>query len=150
MYMESPFTSSSTIVFYLEPVLNSFNKTYQQIITLNTQPKGPLSEFVSVISPPKLSPFQQFGPMSSPTNCVRALMRYPKHGDNSRITRNHAEYFMMADDIPSVFSYLVDNGYTIEQDLTQMMQTSGIQLGGVSNSRLSGNRKMICMASYSV
>ena len=147
--MESPFASSSTIVFYLEPILNSFDKTYQQIITLNVHPKGPLSELVSTISPPKLSPFQQFGPMASPDNCTHALMRYPKRGQNSRISMKDNDYFMTADDIPSVFSYLVDNGYTIEKDLTHMMQTSSIQMGGISNSRLSGNRKMICMASYS-
>ena len=56
---------------------------------------------------------------------------------------------MTADDIPSLFSYLTTNGYTVQETLTDMMHKSKIDVGGVSNSRLSGNRRMICFASYS-
>ena len=40
------------------------------------------------------------------------------------------------------------NGYTIEKDLSEIMQKANIGFGGVSQNRLSGNRKMICMATY--
>jgi hypothetical protein len=150
--MESPFAKSNTIVFYLEPILNTYYKSYQNIITLNTMPPGPLANLVSYMSAPKLSAYQQFGVFSSPTaapgNCVHVLLRYPKNGVNQRPSFKNVDYFMTAEDIPSVLSYLVENGYTIESDLSKILHRSNIGFGGVSQSRLSGNRKMICIASY--
>ena len=150
--MESPFSKPSTIVFYLEPILNTYYKSYQHIITVNSIPSGPLSNLVATMSAPKLSPFQQFGVFSSPTsvpgNCVNVLLRYPKTSSNAKPSLKDVDSFMTAEDIPSVFSYLQANGYTIETGLTELMQKSGIGFGGVSESRLSGKRRMICMATF--
>ena len=145
--MESPFSNHSTIVFYLEPILNPIYKTYQHIITVNAIPNGPLSDLVTHIQVPKLSPFQQFNALMPAENCAFVLLRYPKTTYKANF-KNH-DSFMTADDIPSLFSYLTTNGYTIQETLTDMMHKSKIDIGGVSNSRLSGNRKMICFASYS-
>ena len=71
--MESPFSNHNTIVFYLEPVLNPIHKSYQQIITLDAIPQGPLSDMVSPINVPKLSTFQNFNTLAFPQNCVYAL-----------------------------------------------------------------------------
>jgi hypothetical protein len=150
--MESPFTNNSTIVFYLEPILNSYHKSYQNVITVSSIPTGPLADMVSSMSVPKLSSYQQFGVFSSPTsvpgNCVNVLLRYPKHTANGRPSLKNTDSFMTAEDIPSVLSYLLVNGYTIEKDLSEIMQKANIGFGGVSQNRLSGNRKMICMATY--
>jgi hypothetical protein len=51
---------------------------------------------------------------------------------------------MGADDIPAVFSYLAANGYTIETDLTKMMNKSRVTIGGDMS-----NKRMICMITYS-
>ena len=150
--MESPFTNNSTIVFYLEPILNSYHKSYQNVITVSSIPTGPLADMVSSMSVPKLSSYQQFGVFSSPTsvpgNCVNVLLRYPKHTTIGRPSLKNTDSFMTAEDIPSVLSYLLVNGYTIEKDLSEIMQKANIGFGGVSQNRLSGNRKMICMATY--
>lgn len=149
---DSPFynNSSMTIVMYIEPFLNTFYKTYQNIITLSSMPTGPLSNMVSIIPSPKLSPFQNTSPFSNnPNNCLYVLLRYPKN--SSRGSGNSAikfrDSFMFAEDIPSVFSYLRTNGYIIDTDLTKMMNKSRISIGGVADNRLSGDRKMICMFS---
>ena len=55
---------------------------------------------------------------------------------------------MTAEDIPSVLSYLELNSYTIEKDMSKILQRSNIGIGGVTQSRLSGNRKMICVIKY--
>jgi hypothetical protein len=52
---------------------------------------------------------------------------------------------MGADDIPSVLAYLNSNGYKVDTGLTKMLFKSRITIGGVSETRLSGDRKMICM-----
>ena len=146
--MTSPFSNSSSIVFYLEPVLNPYEKTYMQIITLNSIPNGPLADLVSQIHVPKLSTYQQFHSSIPAHNCVYDLSRYPTT-TGQKANFNNPDSFMYADDIPSLFSYLTENGYTIQDNLTDLMFKSKLNLGGISQSRLSGNRKMICFALYS-
>lgn len=146
--MESPFKNHSSIVMYLEPYLNSFTKTYHNIITLSDMPSGPLSNMVTTISSPKLSPFQYLNNSNNPNNCIYVLLRYPKQscgGGNGYL--RHPEFFMGADDIPSIFGYLRTNGYSIDTEITKMMNKSKVLLGGVSDTRFSGDRKMICMFS---
>lgn len=147
--MESPFTKSNTFVFYLEPILNSYHKSYQNIITVSSIPPGPLNDLVASMSLPKLSPFQQIGTFASPYNCVNVLLRYPKTHINGRPSMKDTDSFMTTEDIPAVLSYLSSNGYTIDKDLSYIMQKANIGFGGTSDSRLSGNRKMICIANYS-
>ena len=148
--MASPFDSNvpnRSIVMYLEPILNSFYQTYQNVITLSAVPQGPLQSMVSPFHPPKLSPFQEVSPFSrGGFNCVYVLWRYPS-GSNSRSGKN-TDNFMTADDIPSVFSYLAANGYTIDTSLTKMLAQSRVDVGGPATSRLSGDRKMVCMFTW--
>lgn len=144
--MESPFyKENSSIVLYLEPILNTYYKTYQNVITLSAMPDGPLADLVTSFSLSKLSRFQEAGPGMYTSNCTFVLLRYPKNMGSSKC----ADYFMTADDIPAVFSYLQNHGYIIDTNLTKMLYKSPITIGGVSEKRMSGNRKMICMVQYS-
>lgn len=148
--MESPFKNHSSVVMYLEPYLNTFTKNYQHIITLSDMPVGPLSNMVTTISSPKLSPFQYLNNCNNPNNCIFVLLRYPKQscGGGNGCLKN-SDFFMGADDIPSIFGYLRTNGYSIDTEITKMMNKSRVLIGGVSDMRFSGDRKMICMFSYS-
>jgi hypothetical protein len=148
--MESPFAkhgqgSGSTFVLYLEPILNSYFQTYQNVITLDRMPDGPLADMVNMVDLPKLSPFQEAGNgfgRGMGGSCVHVLLRYPKNygGFNWKNT----DTFMGADDIPSVLGYLKANGYTVDTELTKMMFKSRVEVGGVSDKRFSGDRKVIC------
>jgi hypothetical protein len=150
--MESPFAkSNSSFVLYLEPILNNYYKTYQNIITMNTMPTGPLADLVTIINAPKLSPFQEFGQFSSPNfgrggGCTFVLLRYPKSacGVSGNIGKN-IDVFMGADDIPSVLAYLNKHGYKVDVSLSKMLFKSRINVGDISETRLSGDRKLICM-----
>ena len=51
---------------------------------------------------------------------------------------------MGRDDIPSVFAYLRANGYTIDTEITKMMNKSGL-MNGQTEQRLSGERQLICI-----
>ena len=154
--MDSPFgKSNQTFVLYLEPVLNSYYKTYQNIITISTMPPGPLAEMVTMINLPKLSPFQEAGQYSSQTigtarmgfGCTHVLLRYPKGSCGNGLGKN-TDMYMGADDIPSVLGYLKTNGYNVDTSLTKMMFQGPIKIGGPSETRFSGERKMICFASF--
>jgi len=155
--MESPFSqfkNNSTFVLYLEPILNPYYKAYQNVITLDRMPDGPLAELVTIVNLPKLSPFQEAGVFSSPNfgravggSCVHVLMRYKNTniGTTQGFNWKTTDAFMCADDIPSVFGYLKANGYKIDTDTTKMLFKSKVDIGGVSDKRFSGNRKLICM-----
>jgi hypothetical protein len=144
--MESPFAASNTtFTMYLEPIRTNINKTYQNIITLSTMPPGPIADMVKPMSFDKLSPFQQNGPFYEGFGCTNALLRYPKQAKSSI---KNGDYFMTTDDIPSVLSYLQTNGYTVDTNMTKLMFKSRVSMGGVSESRLSGDRRMICMVNY--
>jgi len=147
--MNSPFDNyNSHCILYLEPFLNNFHKTYQNIITLSSMPDGPLADLVTTTSISKLSPFQQLNSISSnPSNCTYVLLRYPKNNAGSMSSIKNAEYFMGHDDIPSIFSYLQSNGYEVDTKLTKMLFKSDV-VGGSSQNSLSGNKKMICMIRY--
>jgi hypothetical protein len=148
MYMTSPFAKeNNTFVLYLEPMLNSFTKTYQNVITVGAMPPGPIADMVIPMSMPKLSEFQEAGVFSNSMgthgNCTLILSRYPKGAGKS------ADSFMTADDIPSVFSYLLSNGYHIDSALTKLLVKSPSIGNGLSDSRFSGYRRLIAMISYS-
>ena len=146
--MESPFSKhhQSTVVLYVEPYLNNYYKQYQQIITLSGMPTGPLAEMVSLIPMTKLSQFQSSSVFSNGQNCTYVLLRYQKHQCGNGSFKN-MDCFMTVDDIPSVFSYLQENGYIIDTSMTKMLQNSKVDIGGISEKRLSGNQKMVCLIS---
>ena len=59
-----------------------------------------------------------------------------------------ADAYMGADDIPSVLSYLMENGYKVDTSMTKMLQNSEINIGGPAETRMSGRRKMICAFTF--
>ena len=143
---ESPFEKyqHKTVLLYVEPLLDTYNKTYVSALTLNAMPDGPLSKVVRIVNSPKLSPFQTFtNTINSPNNCTYIIMKYPNA--NKAISTN----WMLPEDIPTVFSYLQENNYNIETSLTKLMNHSQVNLGGVSQLKQTGNRRMVCMFSYS-
>lgn len=66
-------------------------------------------------------------------------MKYPN--GNKSISTN----WMLEEDIPSVFSFLQANNYTINTSLTKLMNHSKVNLGSISQ----GNRRMVCIFSFS-
>jgi hypothetical protein len=140
----SPFEQPSGFSIYLEPVLNPYWKTYSEILTLSNMPPGSLREMVMLVDFPRLSPFRpNSGPFFNGQSCVPCIMRYPASAIGSAF-RNE-ESFLRADDISSLFSYLIDNGYQIQDRLTNMMFEGNIPTG---NMRASGNRKLVAIVRY--
>ena len=142
---DSPFSRSagSHFTLYLEPILNTYFQTYQNVITLSAMPNGPLANMVTMISPSKLSPFQQNSTFSAPFSCVYVLLRYPVQSSKSSI--KNTDYFMTSEDIPAVLSYLIENKYIVDNKLTKILVN---EVGGVSEKRCSGDRRLIAMVHY--
>ena len=143
---DNPFDSNMSFVLYLEPIYNPVLQMYQNIITLNCDPAGSLSHMVTHINLSKLSRFQQSTPNFDGSNCIFVLLRHPVSKIGNPFKHNSA--FMGSDDIPAVFSYLQTHGYTIDTSTTSMLQDGRVIVGGVSDKRFSGNRRMIAMVRF--
>jgi hypothetical protein len=106
-------------------------------------PPGPLASMVKIMSLPKLSPFVSYTNDRSEFGfgCSYILMRYPNGCSNKK-----SSDYMYSDDIPAVFSYLTNHGYTIDNSVTKMMNGSRVLVGNGSGS--SGDKRLICFASF--
>lgn len=134
--------NNTTFSLYLEPFLNTYYQTYQNVITLNTMPDGPLSKMVMRMNTARLSSYQS----TTMNNCKYILLRYPFESLSIRsgVCKN-ADAFMGIDDIPSILGYLISNGYTVDTSLTKMLFQSRID---VDNSSDRGERKLICISTF--
>jgi hypothetical protein len=147
----SPFDSNKTISMYIEPILNQYYRTYQNIITLSAIPDGPMSNMVISINVPRLSEFQSLSAWSPPpvsrqsfsTSCIYALLRYQALSVTNSI--KNGNYYMYANDIPNVYGYLESHGYKIMTELTTMTYRGPVDVG---DQPIGGNRKFICMFRY--
>jgi hypothetical protein len=82
------------IALYLEPLLDPISQEYTNVLTLDSYPEGPLRDLVIQKRFPELSPFKK----TSTASCKYVIYM----------------------DLPSLFSYLQTNGYTIEYQQTKI------------------------------
>ena len=93
--------------------LDTHLKCYSKIVTINEYPEGPLQDYVSRVRDNKLSIFQQQSVCEDWKPCFYAI-HYPGQG----------RQFFTVDRLPELFSLVTANGYTIDTQLTQMINQS--------------------------
>lgn len=91
---------------------------YYNILSINKEPVGPLREIVQRISPNKLSDYQtnQYNNCCdsySQDRCIYAIKNFC--GDSR-------SDFLCIDNISELFTFLMNNGYTIDNSLTNLMR----------------------------
>jgi hypothetical protein len=107
---------TKTYAITSQPYYDTYNTCYKNILVINAFPQGPLATIVKKIHTPKLSPFKQSSPCCPIENCVYAIYKI-----------DNLNELMNPDDIPNLFSYLIENGYKIDTSITKMMNTSDIK-----------------------
>jgi len=134
-----PEFQAKTVSLFSQPFLDTYNQCYKNIIVINLKPKGPLADLVRFVKFPPLSEFKQPGPCSHIKQCGYALLSLDtcstgcgKFGDN----------LMVVDEVPTLISYLVSNGYTVDTSITKMFNQSDIRFDtNIGN-------KLICFITY--
>lgn len=139
-YIMDAHSKKQIVSVFLQPVLDPFSKRYCDVITLSAKPVGPLSQFVRFTSFPKLSEFRG---NDSTNQCAHVLLRhhdfYSSNGSCCSYSYSPSSCkYMNQDDIFELFSFLVSNGYVIEEGLSKVV------------SRLDHSRQFICMFSYPI
>jgi len=131
----------------MRPYYDHYTQRYINIMTINSEPVGPLSNIIRRLNPSKLSD------VSSRTNdlndgqyhCLYAI-EYPCHSDTHHsINRYHSKINLMSvDDISELYSFLIENNYNIDFRFTKLMQQSNVKPTPSSSSPLN----LICYISY--
>lgn len=133
-----PIQGSKTVSLFSQPYLDTFNQCYKNIVVVNLMPLGPLAEMVRFTNFPPLSQFKQPGPCNPIKNCGLALMSF----DGCYVGCKFGSDLMAVDEVPTLISYLVSNGYTVDTSITKMFNDSDIRFD--TNT---GN-KLICFITY--
>ena len=124
-----------------EPFLNHYEQRYRNIVTINLPPKGPLAKYVLRIKMPRLSHFCA----DRDRPCALAITSFKTNINNSSLqfasfdSGKFSNILMTDNEIGDLFSFLLANGYNIDTNLTNMMNTGEVKLN---------NKKIICFITY--
>jgi len=128
-----------TFTITSQPFYDQYNQCYKNIMMINVEPQGPLRRLVRRTKLPRLSPFQREGPCNPIQQCGLAIQSLRGVGLNyghsvcKNTKYNSGCDLMIPDEIPDLISFLTENGYQIETQITNMLAQSDIKL---SNNRL--------------
>ena len=115
-----------------EPFYDTGTQCYKNIITINALPKGPLRRIIRRIQFNKLGPDRGYSRCTPVRKCGLALINFGMGCCQGN--------WMSPNEIPDLFSFLAESGYTIDTSVTNMMS-----LGDV---KLDNPRKILCFISY--
>jgi len=117
------------ILYSLEiiPYYDSILQEYTNILTINKPPTGPLNTITKTVRLNKLSPFETHNNICPKPSCVIGINQI-----------NNPHKLMCIDDLPNLFEFLINNGYSIDNSVTKVLQKSNIKMNG----------NLICMIQY--
>lgn len=113
---------------YLDP----HRKCYKNIIVINMIPEGPLHVLTRRMKLEKLSPFKTQDMGCSQNNICNYVIQ----------SIHNNQELMCLQELPTLFTYLNENGYTINTRVTSMIHDNNIQLNTETSN------KIICFLNY--
>lgn len=137
-----PEFEAKTVSLFSQPFLDTYNQCYKNIVVVNLKPQGPLADLVRFVKFPPLSEFKQPGPCSPLKQCGYALMSLGTCSTGCLRKTSDGSDLMVVDEVPTLISYLVSNGYSVDTSITKMFNESDIRFD--TNT---GN-KLICFITY--
>lgn len=99
----------------MQPFYDSFTQNYRNIYVLDRKPAGALTRIARQITAPKLSPF-----ISNENSCCNCKCIYAIYNPEN------PQEFLCIEQLGLLFSFLSSNGYTIDTQMTTMMQSSSV------------------------
>lgn len=111
-----------TFTISSRPFYDTYNKCYKNILVINGFPQGPLKKFVRRVQFADLSPYQKYTSPCNPIDkCGLALINFfGSRGYN-------CGDLMSPNELNDLISFLLNNGYQIETQLTNMLNNSPIK-----------------------
>ena len=106
---------------------------------VNLEPRVPLKYLLRQTKLPRLSPYQREGPCNPIQNCGLALMSLRNQTFNQLNNQNGCGNYMTPDELPDLITFLIDNRYQIETQITNMLNQNDITLS---------NKKIALVTTY--
>ncbi len=113
------------------PYYDSARQEYGNILTINKPAEGPLKSITKQLRLNKLSPFETRNNLCPRPSCVIGITQI-----------NNSSELMCIDNLPDLFEFLINNGYTIDSSITKILQKSNVNIQGNTGGNL------ICMIQY--
>ena len=113
------------------PYYDNLTQCYKKVIKINPipPPNSPLNAIVKRVGPIRLSPFQVDSAFSGCGGGGGGCSSNLAQSCNLLITSiNNKHHLMCIDEIPSLFEFLLTNGFKIDTSITKMMQASNVKL----------------------
>ena len=115
---------------FIQPFYDTFNEEYRHIITINKQPDGALGAYVKRIAFPQLSSYKGFGNsggMGSGNGCnlcVYAIKNIDDGccGNSGGVVSD----LLCPENVDNLINFLLENNYTINKDITDIMNNDKI------------------------
>lgn len=131
-----------TFTIISQPYYDQYCKQYQNILTVNVVPEGPLRDLIRRIQLPRL--YREGSNYNGIDGCGLAITNpFFNHIYNNLGTYNNNNCnngLMTPNEIPDLYSFLTGNGYQIETQLTNMMNQSPV--------KITPGRQIVCSATY--
>lgn len=109
------------------PYYDHLTQCYKKVIKISPAPpaNSPLNAIIKRVGPIRLSPFQVDSAFSGCGGCCSNLAQCCNLIITSIKNKHH---LMCVDEIPSLFEFLMMNGFKIDTSITKMMQASNVKL----------------------
>lgn len=117
-----------TFTISSRPFYDTYNKCYKNILVINGYPQGPLKQFTRRVQFADLSPYQKYQnntPCNSIDKCGLALVNF--FGVSVCCNSFNGCDLMSPNELNDLIGYLLNNGYQIETQLTNMLNNSPIK-----------------------
>ena len=105
-----------------EVYLDKYNECYKKVLVMRPAPKDDILKKISkLVNTEKLSPFKDRSPCCSEDYC-KYIICNPNNSSKCNCD------FLCVKDIHIFFNYLLTNGYSINTDITKIMQKSDVKI----------------------
>jgi hypothetical protein len=115
-----------TFMISTQPFYNPYDQSYQNILTVNIDPPGPLHKLVRGFRHPRISPYYHIDLDNRMSNCSLAIQSLKQNMINN-MPYSRCNDLMSPDEIPDLISFLLANGYQLETQITNMLNQSEVK-----------------------
>lgn len=142
----------NTTNLFLENYYDFHNTCYYQILTLNNIPNGPLKSYIKLISIKNVKKIN----MANTNYCSYVITKNilnstSKSSSNSNITNfiNNKFNYCTIEDITQVYDFLINNNYTINNELTNIIKSFSSANSSLENQfTIINNKKLLLCFNY--
>jgi len=144
----------NTTNLFLENYYDFHNTSYYQILTLNNIPNGPLKNHIKLISMKNVSTINN----ANTNYCSYVINKNilinnsnSNSNSNSNITNfiNNKFNYCTIEDITQVYDFLINNNYTINNELTNIIKSFSSANSSLENQfTIINNKKLLLCFNY--